>query len=46
MKNLAADPGQAAVIAELKALVKQNWPVRVAGGVAEGGAKKKRNKNK
>lgn len=46
MKNLAADPGKAAVIAELKALVKQNWPVRVAGGVAEDGAKKKRNKNK
>ncbi len=46
MKNLAADPGQAAVVAELKALVKQNWPVRVAGGVAEEGAKKKRNKNK
>jgi iduronate 2-sulfatase len=34
MKNLAGDPANAAVIAELKALVKKNWPVRVTGGVA------------
>ncbi len=31
-RNLAADPAQAAVLQELKALVKRNWPVRVAGG--------------
>jgi uncharacterized sulfatase len=42
MKNLANDPAYAATIAELKALVKKNWPVPVTGGVAEGkkGAKK------
>jgi iduronate 2-sulfatase len=40
MKNLAADPKQAATIAELKALVKNNWPERITGGKAEGGAKK------
>jgi uncharacterized sulfatase len=43
MHNLAADPAYAAVIAELKAAVKQNWPVRVTGGVAadaQGKAKK------
>ncbi|MBL9190098.1 MAG: sulfatase [Opitutaceae bacterium] len=40
MKNVAADPRHAAVIAELKALVNKNWPVRVTGGVAEPGAKK------
>ncbi|MDP3069009.1 MAG: sulfatase [Opitutaceae bacterium] len=40
MKNIVADPRHAAVIAELKALVNKNWPVRVAGGVAEAGAKK------
>ena len=44
MKNLAADPQKAAVIAELKALVAKNWPERVAGGQAEAGAKKKRAK--
>jgi hypothetical protein len=47
MKNLAADPKHAATIAELKVLVKKNWPERVTGGVAEAGAKKaKRNKAK
>lgn len=46
MKNLAADPQKAAVIAELKALVAKNWPERVAGGQAEAGAKKKRAKAK
>jgi iduronate 2-sulfatase len=46
MKNIAGDPKNAATIAELKALVKKNWPVRVTGGKAEGGkkgAKKKKN---
>lgn len=47
MKNLAADPKQVAVVAELKALVKKNWPVRVTGGQADGAAKKnKKNKTK
>ncbi len=40
MKNLAADPQHAATIAELKALVQRNWPVRVTGGKGEPGAKK------
>ncbi|HEX7899577.1 MAG TPA: sulfatase [Planctomycetota bacterium] len=31
-RNLAADPAHAAVVAELKALVKRNWPTRVVGG--------------
>ncbi len=42
MKNLAGDGSRAAVIAELKALVKQNWPVRVTGGKAGEGEKKGR----
>jgi uncharacterized sulfatase len=47
MKNLAADPKHAAVIAELKALVTRNWPVRVSGGKADPDAKKaKRAKEK
>lgn len=32
--NLAGDPAQAAVVAEMKALVQKNWPVRVEGGKA------------
>ena len=40
MKNLAADAKQAAVITELKALVKKNWPERITGGKGEPGAKK------
>ena len=44
MKNLAADPKQAATIAELQALVKKNWPTRVSGGRAEGGKKNKKSK--
>ncbi len=32
--NLAADPRHAATVAELKALVRSNWPVRVMGGQA------------
>jgi uncharacterized sulfatase len=44
MKNLASDPKHAAVIAELKAMVKKNWPERVAGGKAEGGKKGKKGK--
>ena len=46
MKNLAANPAQAAVVAELKVLVAKNWPERVEGGQAEAGAKKKRAKAK
>jgi len=42
MKNLGSDPARAAVVAELHALVKKNWPVRVAGGQADGAAKKKK----
>jgi len=42
MKNLAADPKHAATIAELKLLVKRNWPERVTGGKADGTAKKNR----
>ncbi|MBI3857959.1 MAG: sulfatase-like hydrolase/transferase, partial [Planctomycetes bacterium] len=30
--NLASDPKHAAVVEEMKALVKKNWPVRVTGG--------------
>lgn len=39
--NLANDPKHAAVVEEMKALVKKNWPVRVQGGVAA--PKKKKN---
>jgi iduronate 2-sulfatase len=34
-KNLIDDPKHAKVVAEMKALVKKNWPVRVEGGKAE-----------
>ncbi len=34
LANLARDPKSTAVLAELKQLVKKNWPVRVTGGVA------------
>jgi iduronate 2-sulfatase len=44
MNNLAGDAKQAAVIAELRALVQKNWPVRVTGGKVEGGAAKKKGK--
>ncbi len=40
MRNLAGDARHAATVAELKALVKKNWPERVTGGKAEGGRKK------
>ena len=40
MHNLAGDTKYAAVIAEHKALVQQNWPVRVTGGTADGNDKK------
>jgi len=46
MHNLAADPKYAATIAELKALVKQNWPVRVTGGEADPTARKAAKKAK
>jgi uncharacterized sulfatase len=39
--NLADDPKHAAVVAEMKALVKKNWPTRVTGGEV---AKKKKEK--
>ena len=42
LKNLAADPKHAKTVAEMKALVKQNWPVRIQGGAASAGAKKKK----
>ena len=34
LRNLAADPKYAAVVQDMKALVKKNWPVRVQGGQA------------
>jgi len=40
MKNLAADPKHTATIAELKDLVKKNWPERITGGKADGTTKK------
>ena len=46
MHNLADDTKYAATIAELKALVKSNWPVRVTGGTAEAGTKKGGKKGK
>jgi uncharacterized sulfatase len=33
-RNLAADSAHAATVAQLKALIKRNWPSRVAGGEA------------
>jgi iduronate 2-sulfatase len=42
MHNLAGDPKHAATIAELKTLVKKNWPVRVTGGKAETSKKEKK----
>ncbi|MBI2947425.1 MAG: sulfatase [Verrucomicrobia bacterium] len=39
LKNLASDPKYAKVAAEMKALVKKNWPARVAGGRAPGATK-------
>jgi uncharacterized sulfatase len=46
MNNLARDASHAAVMTELKALVQQNWPVRVTGGKADGGVEKKSRKAK
>ena len=34
LKNLAKDPRYAEVLSKIKALAKQNWPVRVEGGKA------------
>jgi iduronate 2-sulfatase len=42
LKNLAADPRHAKIVAAMKALVKENWPVRIEGGAAPAGAKKKK----
>ena len=44
MKNLAGDAKQASTLAELKTLVRKNWPERVTGGKAEGGKKGKKAK--
>jgi uncharacterized sulfatase len=46
MKNLAGDPRYATTIAELKTLVKKNWPVPVEGGRAAAKAEKKAGKKK
>lgn len=46
MQNLAGDPAQAAVITGPKALVKQNWPVRVTGGRAGGAPEKTARKSR
>ncbi len=40
MKNLATDPKHAATVAELKALVRKNWPERVTGGTVDAAGKK------
>jgi iduronate 2-sulfatase len=46
-KNLATDAKYAANVAELKALVQKNWPVKVTGGTAGTDAKaEKKNKKK
>ena len=42
LKNLATDLKHAKTVAEMRALVKQNWPVRIQGGEAPAGAKKKK----
>lgn len=42
MKNVAAEPKFAAVLAEHQALVRKNWPVRVIGGGAKAGKKAKK----
>lgn len=41
LMNLAADPRHADVLAQMKALVKKNWPERVTGGEAPAKKKKK-----
>ena len=41
LHNLAADPKEAAIVTELKALLKKVHPVPVTGGVAEPGTRKK-----
>jgi uncharacterized sulfatase len=41
LRNLAGDPKYAKVVEEMKALVKKNWPVRVQGGQAPPGKRKK-----
>ncbi len=40
LNNLAQHPHYVTIVADHKALVKQNWPVRVTGGEAPGGGKK------
>lgn len=42
LKNRAADPTYTKPLAEMKALVKQNWPVRIEGGKAPAGVKRRR----
>jgi len=41
-QNLAEDPRYAPVVAEMKALVKKNWPVKVTGGGMGGNRKQGR----
>jgi iduronate 2-sulfatase len=39
-RNLASDPKHSEVVAQMKALVRKNWPERVTGGEAPGKKKK------
>ncbi|MEI9893156.1 MAG: sulfatase [Chthoniobacter sp.] len=41
LHNLADDPKAAAPLAEMQALVKKNWPARIAGGKAQAGFREK-----
>jgi uncharacterized sulfatase len=40
-KNLADDPRHSKIVAEMQALVRKNWPVRIQGGKAPGNPPKK-----
>lgn len=44
--NLAGDPKHAAVVAEMKTLIRKNWPERVEGGKAPGDSSKARKRKK
>jgi iduronate 2-sulfatase len=46
MKNLASDAKHAATIAELKALVRKNWPSRIEGGKAGADSKSEKKAEK
>jgi uncharacterized sulfatase len=41
LHNLASDPQSASVVAELQALMKKNWPARIAAGKAQPGFREK-----